>query len=139
MTTPLRVSAVCCTSEPTSVTGATKPASGMEMNSTGMDQRAQSTTFWLVTSLHLSGAVGQQEKTVSGFSRRASAAAAHGELQVLHDLERLDRERAGDDRLLAVEQAEEEAVAVRDRLGTSAGMRAVLCAAMCGRPLTTFT
>ncbi len=47
------------------------PESGMEMNSTGMDQRAQSTRFWLVTSLHLMGAVGQQEKMVSGFSLSA--------------------------------------------------------------------
>ncbi len=73
MTTPESVSAACCTIEPTRVTGATKPVSGIEMNSTGMPARAQSTTFWLVTSLHLSGAVGQHEKIVSGAARSASA------------------------------------------------------------------
>ena len=51
--------------------------------------RAQSTTFWLVTSLHLSGAVGQQEKIASGCSRSAVLAAAHGHLQVPHHLEGL--------------------------------------------------
>ena len=37
MTTPLRVSAVCWTSVPTRVTGAMKPESGIEMNSTGIE------------------------------------------------------------------------------------------------------
>jgi hypothetical protein len=45
ITSPLSVSAVCCTSEPTSVTGDMKPASGIETNSTGMACRAQSITF----------------------------------------------------------------------------------------------
>jgi hypothetical protein len=58
---------------PTSVTGAMKPASGIETNSTGIPARAQSTTFWLVTSLHAIGAVGQHEKTVRGFSRSAAS------------------------------------------------------------------
>jgi hypothetical protein len=38
----------------------------MEMNSTGMDQRAQSTRFWLVAALHFSGAVGQVEAVAIG-------------------------------------------------------------------------
>ena len=49
------------------------PESGMEINSTGIDQRAQSTRFWLVTSLHLRGDVGQQEKMVSGLARSADS------------------------------------------------------------------
>ncbi len=69
MTTPLNVSAACCTRVPTRVTGAMKPESGMEMNSTGMPAAAQSTTFCDVISLHFSGAVGQQEKIVSGLAR----------------------------------------------------------------------
>ena len=48
-TTPESVSAACCTTLPTSVTGATKPASGIETNSTGTPARAQSITFWLVS------------------------------------------------------------------------------------------
>ena len=36
------------------------------MNSTGMDQRAQSTRFWLVAALHFSGAVGQVEAVAIG-------------------------------------------------------------------------
>ena len=43
------------------------------MNSTGMPARAQSTTFWLVTSLQRSGAVGQQEKIVRGAARNAAS------------------------------------------------------------------
>ncbi len=72
-TTPDSVSAACWTTLPTRVTGATKPASGIETSSTGTPARAQSITFWLVSTLHLRGAVGQQEKTHSGFSRSASA------------------------------------------------------------------
>jgi hypothetical protein len=45
----------------------------MEISSAGMPARAQSTRFWLVTSLHLRGEVGQHEKMVSGFSRSAWA------------------------------------------------------------------
>ena len=48
-TTPESVSAACCTTLPTRVTGATKPASGIETNSTGTPARAQSITFWLVS------------------------------------------------------------------------------------------
>jgi hypothetical protein len=73
MATPLSVSAVCSTSAPTTVTGETKPVRGIETYSTGMPARAQSTTFCDVTSLHLRGAVGQQEKIVRGFARSASA------------------------------------------------------------------
>ena len=48
------------------------PDSGIAMNSTGMPHPAQSTTFWLVTSLHFTGDVGQHEKTVRGLASRAS-------------------------------------------------------------------
>jgi hypothetical protein len=72
ITSPLRVSAVCWTIVPTSVTGAMNPDSGIEMNSTGIPQLAQSTTFWLVTSLHLIGEVGQQENTVNGLASSSS-------------------------------------------------------------------
>jgi hypothetical protein len=48
-TTPDSVSAACWTTLPASVTGATKPESGIETNSTGMPARAQSITFWLVS------------------------------------------------------------------------------------------
>ena len=73
MTTPERVSAVCWIREPTRLTGAVKPDSGIEMYSTGIAARAQSTRFWEVTSLHLSGLVGQQEKIVRGFAASSSA------------------------------------------------------------------
>ena len=73
ITTPLRVSAVCCTSVPTTVTGLTNPERGMEMNSTGMEARAQSRRFWLVAWLHLMGGVGQQERTARGFRASSSA------------------------------------------------------------------
>jgi hypothetical protein len=69
MTRLLTVSAVCWTGLPTRVTGAMNPESGIETNLMGIDQRAQSTRFWLVTSLHLMGAVGQQEKMASGLAR----------------------------------------------------------------------
>ena len=59
--------------DPTRVTGAMKPDRGIEMNSTGMPHRAQSTTFCEVTSLHLMGEVGQHEKTVSGLALSSSA------------------------------------------------------------------
>ena len=38
------------------------------MYSTGMEYNAESTTFCEVTSLHLRGAVGQQENMVRGFA-----------------------------------------------------------------------
>jgi hypothetical protein len=72
ITRPLSVSAVCCTSVPTSVTGAMNPDSGIEMYSTGIEHKAQSTRFCEVTSLHFRGAVGQHEKTVSGFAASSS-------------------------------------------------------------------
>ncbi len=68
MTMPLSVSAVCCTSVPTSVTGATKPESGIDTYSTGMPCVAQSTTFCEVTSLQRRGAVGQHENTAKGLA-----------------------------------------------------------------------
>ena len=48
-TTPDSVSAACWTTLPTSVTGATKPASGIETSSIGTPAHAQSITFWLVS------------------------------------------------------------------------------------------
>ena len=67
------VSAAYWITLPVNVTGAMKPDRGMEMNSTGMPQLPQSSTFWLVTSLHLRGEVGQQEKTVRGRAFSSSA------------------------------------------------------------------
>ena len=62
------------------------------MNSTGMDQRAQSSRFWLVVALHFSGAVGQ----------------------VAHHLETLKGKGAGHHGLLSIEQAQIKTVAIGD-------------------------
>jgi len=74
-----------------------KPDSGIEMYSTGIPARAQSIRFCEVTSLHLSGAVGQQEKIVSGLAFRSFSV-----------------ERTGDHRLLTEQQTEVETIAVLD-------------------------
>jgi len=69
---PLRVSAVCWTRHPTSVTGETSPARGIAMNSTGRPSSAHFMVLSEVTSLHFSGEVGQHENMAKGFALSAS-------------------------------------------------------------------
>jgi hypothetical protein len=71
MTIPLRHSAACWTTDPTSVTGAAPPASGIETISAGTRARARSTRLCAPNSDQLSGGEGQTSKTARG--RVASA------------------------------------------------------------------
>ena len=67
MVIPLRHSAACCTTEPSKVTGAAAPASGMETIWTGTKARPRSIRFCAPNSLQISGGDGHTSKTACGF------------------------------------------------------------------------
>ncbi len=72
MVMPLKHSAACCTTEPSSVTGAAAPASGMETISAGTPARASSIRLPAPNLLQMSGGEGQTSKTACGFSASAA-------------------------------------------------------------------
>ena len=71
-TIPDRHSAACWTTEPTSVTGAAPPASGIETISAGTRARARSIRFRAPKAVQVRGGEGHTSKTARGRAASAS-------------------------------------------------------------------